>query len=100
MSHVLSEVNEVKIALSAIQKFLVGVPSAARKRTSLIQLDQLIATLTEAVLTFSELEAVVAPLAKKSNVSMLERLKWVLEENKSQLLCKDYSVTNHLYRLC
>jgi hypothetical protein len=82
VNHVLSEVKEVEISLSAIQKFLMGITSAPRRRIALIQLDQLIATLTEAVLTFSELEAMVTPLVSKSNAPTLERLRWALKEDK------------------
>jgi hypothetical protein len=80
VNHVLSEVKEVEISLSAIHKFLQGVASAPRQRIALIQLDQLIATLTEAVLTFSELEALVTPLAMQSKVPTMERVKWALKE--------------------
>jgi hypothetical protein len=82
VNHILSEIKEVEISLSAIQKFLMGITSAPRRRIALIQLDQLIATLTEAVLTFSELEAIVTPLASKSNAPALERLRWALKEDK------------------
>jgi Fungal N-terminal domain of STAND proteins len=81
IDHVLSEVKEVEIFLSAIQKFLLGIASAPRRRIALIQLDQLIVTLTEAVLTFSELEALVTPLAAKSKTSSMERLKWAWKED-------------------
>jgi hypothetical protein len=77
VNHVLSEVKEVEISLSAIHKFLQGITSAPRRRIALIQLDQLIATLTDAVLTFSELEALVTPLEMRSKISTIERLKWV-----------------------
>jgi hypothetical protein len=80
LNYVLSEVKEVEISLSAIHKFLQGVASAPRQRIALIQLDQLIATLTEAVLTFSELEALVTPLAMQSKVPTMERVKWALKE--------------------
>jgi hypothetical protein len=81
VNHVLSEVKEVEISLSAVHKFLQGITSAPRRRIALIQLDQLIATLTEAVLTFSELEALVTPLATKSKVSIMERLKLAWKED-------------------
>jgi len=81
VSHIISEVKEVEISLFAIYRLLQGISSAPRRRIALIQLDQLIATLTEAVLTFSELEALVTPIAKQSKVSTTERLKWVLKED-------------------
>jgi hypothetical protein len=44
IDHVLSEVKEMEIFLSAIQKFLLGITSALGCRTALIELDQLIVT--------------------------------------------------------
>jgi hypothetical protein len=41
---------------------------------------QLIATLTGAVLTFSELEALVSSFTTKSDISMVERVKWSWKE--------------------
>jgi hypothetical protein len=79
---VLSEVNDVEVSLSAVHKFLLGMSSAPRRRIALIQLDQLIATLTSAVLTFSELEALVIPLAVRSEMSIMERAKWAWKEDR------------------
>jgi hypothetical protein len=79
--YVLSEVKEVEISLSAIHRFLLGIASAPRRRTALIQVGELIATLTEAVLTFSELEALVAPLAMQSKISTVQRLQWAWKED-------------------
>jgi len=81
MDHTLSEVKAVEISLSAIQKFLLGLSSAPRQRITMIQVDQLLATLTEAVLTFSELEALVKPLATDSESSMIERIRWRWKED-------------------
>ena len=81
MDHTLSEVKAVEISLSAIQKFLLGLSSAPRQRITMIQVDQLLATNTEAVLTFSELEALVKPLATYSESSMIERIRWRWKED-------------------
>jgi len=87
MDLVLSQVNELAISLSAVHKLLLGINSAPKRRLSLIQVDQLVATLTEAVLTFSELEAMVSsatkmvPLAESPEVSMLDRIKWAWKED-------------------
>jgi hypothetical protein len=81
MDHTISEVKAVEISLSAIQKFLLGLSSAPRQRITMIEVDQLLATLTEAVLTFSELEALVKPLAMDSESSMIERIRWCWKED-------------------
>jgi hypothetical protein len=81
MVHVLSEVKEVEISLSAMHKFLTEISSAPIRRIALIQVDQLLVTLTESMLTFSELEAFVKPLAERSEISLRERVKWVWKED-------------------
>lgn len=81
LDHVLREVKDVEIVLSAIHKFLIGISSAPIRRIALIQVDQLIATLTESVLTFSELEALVKPLEARSGNSLWERVKWAWKED-------------------
>jgi hypothetical protein len=82
IDQIASEVNDVRTSLSAVQKFLLGLSSAPRRRVALIQLDQLLATLTDAVLTFSELEDLVSPFATGSDLSITERVKWAWKEEK------------------
>jgi hypothetical protein len=81
MDQMLSQVKELEISLSAVQRFLVGVSSAPRDRISLIRVEQLVATLTEAVLTFSELEALVTSIAKDNGLSITTRLMYVWKED-------------------
>jgi hypothetical protein len=54
IDRLLSQVNELEICLSSVNKLLARINSASTRRISLIQVDQLVATLTEAVFTFSE----------------------------------------------
>ncbi len=70
----LSEVEAIRAALFSMQRFLVGVAEGPiqLRRAAFIQLDQLIAVLTDAVLTFSDLEALVCsssdvPAAENQN---------------------------------
>jgi len=76
------EINEIQAALSSLQVLLADLSSAQPHRAALIQLDQLIATLTEAVLTFSELETIISPLASPSpeKFPLRTRLKWAYNE--------------------
>ena len=60
----LSEVESIRAALIALHKFLLRVAEKSCPRASFIQLDPLIATLTDAVLTFAELEKMVVPLER------------------------------------
>jgi hypothetical protein len=78
---ILSEVKEVEISLSAVHRFLLDIRKAPTQRRAMIQLDHLVATLTESVLTFSELEALVKPFATGPKTSILERIKWAWKED-------------------
>ena len=80
VSEVLSEVNDVRVSLSALHKLLVGMASVPRRRAALIQLDQLVATLTESVLTFSELEDLLAPFVGGFGIAIMDRAKWIRRE--------------------
>ena len=57
-----SQFKDLQICLAVINKFTARIRSAPREHTLMIQVDLLVTTLTEAVLTFSELEALVTPL--------------------------------------
>lgn len=78
---VLLEVNQLRFALNSLHGFLQGIVSAPRRRLALIQLDQLIVTLTELVLSFSELEAIVAKLDVGPNLKAWSRVKWAWKED-------------------
>ena len=58
-----AEVNSTKIILSALQNLLGDFENAPRKRWELIQLSQLLTTLTDRTLIFSELEPIVLQLS-------------------------------------
>jgi hypothetical protein len=59
----MSEVYEVQAALSSLHILIKDLSSAQPHRAALIQLDYLIVTLTESILTLSELENIIAPIA-------------------------------------
>ncbi|KAG4436220.1 hypothetical protein IFR05_008316 [Cadophora sp. M221] len=82
IDHALSQVNGVRIALSAIEKLLLGIDGAQSKRIAMIQVDDLVATLTEAVLTFDELEALVSPFSGISKIAIKDRIKWAWEKDQ------------------
>jgi hypothetical protein len=73
------EVDDVRTAVSALQGLLMHhLISAPSRRTKLIQLDRLIVTLTEMVLTFSELETAVSPMVvpEGGKTPLKTRLRW------------------------
>jgi hypothetical protein len=82
MNQMVSQVRELEICLSAVQSFLLGINSAPGRRISMIRVEQLVAILTEAVLTFSELEALVTSIAKdKGRLPITSRLTTLWKED-------------------
>jgi hypothetical protein len=82
MNQMVSQVRELEICLFAVQSFLLGINSAPRRRISMIRVEQLVAILTEAVLTFSELEALVTSIAKdKGRLPITSRLTTLWKED-------------------
>jgi hypothetical protein len=77
------EVEEFRAALSALQILLANLESTHTPRAALIQIDQLIATLTDSVLTFSELETAIAPFVtlRGAKVPRRARIRWVRAED-------------------
>jgi hypothetical protein len=73
----MSEVYEVQAALSSLHILIKDLSSARPHRAALIQLDYLIVTLTESILTLSELENIIAPIAAPlgAKVPLTARLK-------------------------
>ncbi|PMD40475.1 hypothetical protein L207DRAFT_565925 [Hyaloscypha variabilis F] len=82
MDQMISQVGELQISLSAVQSFLLGISSASRGRISMIRVEQLVAILTEAVLTFSELEALVTSIVQdKGRLPIMSRLLSLWKED-------------------
>jgi len=82
MDQMISQVGELQISLSAVQSFLLGISSASRGRISMIRVEQLVAILTEAVLTFSELEALVTSIIQdKGRLPIMSRLLSLWKED-------------------
>jgi hypothetical protein len=69
------EIREFQTALSSLQTLLADLSSIPTHRAALIQVEQLVVTLTEAVLTFSELDAL-----RGSKVPVAKRLRWTQAE--------------------
>lgn len=78
---VLPEVNSSRIILSALQKYLDDLGNSPRKRKELIQVDQLICTLTDGVLIFSALEKLVVDLTSTGN-SNIRRARRAISDGK------------------
>src|SRR5579862_8528600 len=59
----LTEVKHVEISVCSLQRYLLCLESINPRRAALIQLDELIVTLTDTVLTFYDLEKLLESLA-------------------------------------
>ncbi|KAF1843551.1 uncharacterized protein K460DRAFT_407893 [Cucurbitaria berberidis CBS 394.84] len=77
---VLSEVNNSRIILVALQKYLDDLDTAPRGRRELIQVAQLITALTDGVLLFSHLEGLVIRL-DADNI-WPKRIQWARNDKK------------------
>ncbi|KAF2180666.1 hypothetical protein K469DRAFT_458159, partial [Zopfia rhizophila CBS 207.26] len=74
-----SEINNSITILSALQKLFDNPDVVPQTRKDLIQLDQLIATFTDGVLLYSELEALVLQLGTATD-TWRSRIQWARKE--------------------
>ena len=89
----LAEVDELQVAVAALNDFIQRASQLPKHRTGLISLEQLVATLTEAVITMSEIEALLKPF-KVTNLS-----RNMLLRNKLRMIFKQGSVVTIIQRL-
>ncbi len=59
VGNLLVEVSDITACLSQLEAFLSGTAAASRSRKSLLMVDQIVVTLTNCVLIFSELEETI-----------------------------------------
>jgi hypothetical protein len=74
-----TEVKHTNILLTALQKLFEDLDTSPQRRKELIPVDQLIATLTDGVLLFDELESVSRKLGSPKQ-AILNRAKWAMKE--------------------
>ncbi|KAK5992887.1 hypothetical protein PT974_06309 [Cladobotryum mycophilum] len=86
------EVNATRVILSGLQSLAQNLASSPAPYASLIQVDDIVAILTDAVLLFSELESFVGSLPPcdlaTHRPSLLSRLTWANKENDLEGLLK------------
>jgi len=81
---ILAEVGHTRTILSSLQALLDNLVTSPSRRKELIQVDQLIAALTDGVLLFSKLEALVSRLGEADpKASTRIRARWA--RHKSEL---------------
>ena len=73
------EINNSVIILSALQKLFDDPDLIPQKRKDLIQLDQLIATFTDGVFLYLELEALALQLGTTTD-TLRSRIQWARKE--------------------
>ncbi|KAH7268879.1 Rho GTPase activation protein [Fusarium solani] len=79
-SRIKSEVDDIRNVLVTLQLYIVGTRRAARSRTSLIMVEQVVATLAACVTTFSELDAFATALQNDADMKILDRLRWASKD--------------------
>jgi len=82
VDHHLSQTKEIETCLAAIQNFLSSIESGPKDRMGFIKIEHLVATLTQAVLTFSELEALVKKIVAGTRSALMVRVHWTRKQNR------------------
>ncbi|KAK0705666.1 hypothetical protein B0H67DRAFT_523585 [Lasiosphaeris hirsuta] len=79
-----SEVQSATIILSALQSLAQNMASVRAQRAAIVQIDHVVAVLTDGVLIFSELEAAVGSLSlgdfSITRLALRSRLQWARKE--------------------
>ena len=73
------EISDINGIMSQLQSFLLGIKSLKSSRASLLQVDQVITTITSCVHTLSELEKLLDDL-KLEGMGVLECIAWARKE--------------------
>ncbi|RSL49573.1 hypothetical protein CEP54_012373 [Fusarium duplospermum] len=81
-SRIKGEVDDIRNVLVTLQLYIIGTQRAARSRTSLIMVEQVVATLAACVKTFSELDTFAAALQNDSDMQILDRLRWASKDKE------------------
>ena len=77
---VVTEVSDITAALGQLQAYVLGTASANPACSNLILLEQVLATLSGCVATYSELEAAVDSLNINADMGIFDRAMWTLKE--------------------
>ena len=77
---VVTEVSDISAALGQLQAYVLGTANANPARSNLILLQQVVATLTGCVTTYSELEAAIDGLGINAEMAVFDRAVWSIQE--------------------
>jgi hypothetical protein len=76
-----AEVNSSRTILTSLQALLNDLENSPERRRQLIQVDQLVAVLTDGVLIFNELEPLVLQLGNDTE-RWRTRIQWTIKKDK------------------
>ena len=79
-SNVLQEISDTSACLSQLQSCLMGIRATSRSRQNLLMIEQIIVALSNCVVLFSELEAVVESLKPSEPMQVGRLSQWVFKE--------------------
>lgn len=77
---ILQEVSDISATLGQLQAFLSGTRAGSRSRMAMLMMEQITVTLTNCVMTFSELEELLAPLEKEPPETIRNRIIWASKQ--------------------
>jgi len=77
----LQEATDIESILSQLQTFLLRHNAAVHERSMYIPVEQVILTLTGAVLSFSELQEVLSEIKTSDDQNFFDRARWMRKEN-------------------
>ena len=81
MNELISLTKEIEIVFATMNILVLSIGSVSRDRLSLIRVDSLVATLTEAVLTFRELEGLVNRFGMYPRITLSKRMTFIWKED-------------------
>lgn len=79
-----TQVDDIRNVLGSLQLYFNGAQRANKSRTSLIMVDQVVATVASCVTTFSELDAFAVTLESEIDMGILDRLRWSSKDKDIQ----------------
>lgn len=87
--NVLREAADLHVCVSQVQAFILGEQIAETSRMQLLMVEQLVVTLSNCVLTMSELDKILDSLKINQTFTTRSRLRWIREEqNVNELLIR------------
>jgi hypothetical protein len=108
---VLQEATDIEFIISQLQPFLHHHNAAAHERSMYISVDQVILTLTGAVLSFSELQGLLSEIKTSDDQGFFDRVRWTrkekdigdvvvrLQNHKASLACMLHIMNSYVFLL-